>query len=109
MLLNPRVQLNLRGLSVDHTVSEGVLTDICQPSDQCPVDLSNPDLKAFDPWAPFVAEDSEATESDVRDGDAAGVQNPEKDAEVQAEAVASPSGTKDTGFEAETDVPPLGP
>jgi hypothetical protein len=64
MLLNPGVQLNLRGLSVDHVVAEGVLTDICQPSDPRPVDLSNPELKAFDPWAPFVATDSEETESD---------------------------------------------
>jgi hypothetical protein len=67
MLLNPGVQLNLRGLSVDHVVAEGVLTDICQPSDPRPVDLSRPDLKVFDPWAPFVAVDSEETESDVRD------------------------------------------
>jgi hypothetical protein len=67
MLLNPGVELNLRGLSVDHVVAEGVLTDICQPSDPRLVDLSNPELKVFNPWAPFVAADSEETESDVRD------------------------------------------
>jgi nicotinamidase-related amidase len=65
MLLNPGMQLNLRGLSVDHTMSEGVVTDICQPSDLRPVDLSNPNLKVFDPWAPYVANDSEETKSDV--------------------------------------------
>jgi hypothetical protein len=65
MLLNPGVKLNFRGINVDHTVSDGLLTDICQPSDLRPVDLSNPDLKAFDPWAPFVAEDSEATGTKV--------------------------------------------
>jgi hypothetical protein len=75
MLLNPGVHLNLRGLSVDHTVAEGLLTDICQPNDTHPVDLADPHLKAFDPWAPFVAKDSQATESDEKDGNARG-ENP---------------------------------
>jgi hypothetical protein len=104
MLLNPGVQLNLCGLSVDHVVKEGVLTDICQPSDPRPVDLSNSDLKAFDPWAPFVAADSEETESDVRDGDG-GVLSSAAD----TGATVSAPGAKDGGVETEVVVPPAGP
>jgi hypothetical protein len=100
MLLNPGVQLNLRGLSVDHVVAEGVLTDIYQPSDPCPVDLSNPDLKAFDPWAPFVVADSEETESDVQDGDG-GVLSSAADTSA---TVLAP-GPKDDGVETEVVVP----
>jgi hypothetical protein len=104
MLLNPGMQLNLRDLSVDHTVSEGVLTNICQPSDPRPVDLSNPDLKLFDPWAPFAADDSEKTESDVRDG---GGEIPGNVTDTGA--TTSDSIAMDAGVEPETVVPPLGP
>jgi hypothetical protein len=104
MLLNPGVELNLRGLSVDHVVAEGVLTDICQPSDPRPVDLSNPELKVFDPWAPFVPADSEETESDVQD-EHVGVPSGVPGGEVVEPA---PDGA-DSEVETKVVVPPPGP
>jgi hypothetical protein len=106
MLLNPGVKLNFWGISVDHTISDGVLTDICQPSDPHLVDLSNPDLKAFDPWAPYMAKDSEATESDKRGGNVAGDEIPGKQADAGAEVAASSCGANDAVGEAETMAPP---
>jgi hypothetical protein len=67
--LNPGVMLKSKGLSVDHVVNNGVLTNIRDPRDLLPFNLEDLDLKVFDPYAPFVREDSEATESDDRDGD----------------------------------------
>jgi hypothetical protein len=58
--------------------------------------------------APFVAEDSEATESDEKGGNVAGDEIAEKGADTGAEAAASSSGAKNVGDEAETMVPPLG-
>jgi hypothetical protein len=104
MLLNPGITLNLRGVSVDHTVMEGVLNDISQPSDPRSVDLSNPNLKAFDPWAPYVANDSEETESDVRDGD-----GDASGSIADTGATTSAPGTEAGGVETETFQPPPSP
>jgi hypothetical protein len=68
------------------------------------VDLSNLELKAFDPWAPFVAADSEETESDVRD-DNAGIPSGVAETEVMELA---PDGA-DGRVETVVVVPPPGP
>lgn len=90
--------LNLKGLSPDYGIINGVLTDI---SSEAPIDLEDPALPTFDPEAPApVHEETEG----VEEGTGGAEETKDMAAEADVVIVNAQGGEDSTGLDADNPV-----